>query len=151
MTAPPDNARSHQPSPVVEQSPWAEVDAFLTNDDPIETPEQAIRLLCMLQAQVADEGPTDFPSTSADCWCGERESRVSDMVAEHGRDEWIRNYFRNSGDEIRFIIRTTRAALPTPRSRPPSNGTEPTGSHSLQAADDAMNQSMHHSADQSEP
>ena len=83
------------------------LEAFLASDEPIEHWKDAIELLCILKAVVCHSGVTDFPSSSSDCFCPDR-------MAQKERDYgvgWEKDYWRNSGDEIRFIITATKVAL----------------------------------------
>lgn len=93
----------------VRASDQATLDGFLVSGDSVESPEQAIELLCILRAEVGESGVTRFPDTSSDCFCGKFERSVRSMDRSH--EDFVRTYWRNSGDELRFIIRTVREAL----------------------------------------
>lgn len=74
------------------------LDAFLDADDErIETPEQAIKLLCTLNA-VAAHAMWDDCTFPADCFC---KDRTPEQLAG----------FLHDGTTVRFIIEATREAL----------------------------------------
>lgn len=64
-------------------------------------PAEAVRLLCILQAVVSRSGVTDFPSSAADCICGDG--------GPMGRGD--ADGFRNDGQSLAYIVRATVAAI----------------------------------------
>ena len=83
-------------SEAVRASDVANLNAFMAGGE-LRSPEEAMRLLCTLRSIVAYSGATEFPGTCSDCFCGDGR-----MGTE---------YWRNSGDELRFIIAATEKAL----------------------------------------
>lgn len=63
----------------------------------IGTSDQAVQLLCILQAVVSWSGVTSFPTVAADCVCGQGPFQG--------------NAWRNGGDSFRFIVKATARAL----------------------------------------
>lgn len=65
--------------------------------DQISHPDDVIRELCKLQAEVADR--IHHYVHAADCFCGDRQ-------------DWVeRNWWQNDGESLRFIIEATRKAM----------------------------------------
>ena len=64
-------------------------------------PAEAVRLMCILQAVVSRSGVTDFPSSAADCICGDG--------GPLGRGDT--DGFRNDGQSLAYIARATVAAI----------------------------------------
>ena len=95
-------------APEVNKADVGALNAFMGGGD-LRSPEHAIRLLCTLRSIVAHSGATDFPSACSDCFCN---GTVLDACTEynHMDPEYWRNW-RNTGDEVRFIIAATAAAL----------------------------------------
>lgn len=93
------------------------LDDLLENDDRwVNDPLYGVHLLCTLQAVVARR----LDLMPSDCVCPDVvDAKISTMrKLEPGltHQEWIRSYFRNNGDAIRFIARATLAALSSPPS-----------------------------------
>jgi hypothetical protein len=99
------------------------LDDLLENDDRwVDDPLYGVHLLCTLQGVVARR----LDLMPSDCVCPDVvDDKISTMrKVEPGltRQDWIRSYFRNNGDAIRFIARATVAALSSPPSTHTSDG-----------------------------
>lgn len=71
---------------------YAVIDDF---GEGVETPEQAIRIMCALQSLVTESGVTTFPSVAAGCFCPDSGSPI----------------FRNDGQSLGYIVRAVIDAL----------------------------------------
>lgn len=83
-------------APQVNDRDVAALNAFMGGGE-LRSAEEAVRLLCTLRSVVAHSGATDFPSACSDCFC------VTNRMDPE--------YWRNTGDEVRFIIAATERAL----------------------------------------
>lgn len=64
---------------------------WLDGSEPVDSKEDAVRLLCILQHIVSHNDVTTFPEAPADCIC----------------DEFTPAKFQHAGESLRFIIRAT--------------------------------------------
>ena len=86
-------------SPDVDDGDVRMLNEFMAGKD-LTTPDEAIRLLCILRTIVARTDASSFPNTPCDCFC------------EKGRAARDRGWgWQDSGDELRFIIAATEKAL----------------------------------------
>jgi hypothetical protein len=70
----------------------AHMTAFI-NGAPLADKQEAVELLCLLQAEVSGSKVTRFPDVAADCFCGEIDRR---------HPGWM---WRNDGESLRYIFK----------------------------------------------
>ena len=86
---------------------------WVESGEPLDSPEQAVRFLCILQALVST--CQEVETMPADCLCDERLSlRMDDPplgTESRSPAELDRDYWRNGGRSLRWMARTIREAL----------------------------------------